>query len=117
MSLKLTLVALFALFAAASSFSLSMNTKQTGTVKFFDVAKGFGFITSDSGDDIFVHQTQIHAPGFRSLADGEQVEFVVEKDEAKGKTFATQVTGPGGEYVQGAPPQPRGGGGYYEDEY
>ena len=46
----------------------------SGTVKWFDVSKGYGFITpSEGGKDIFVHQTEIHAPGFRSLADGEEV--------------------------------------------
>jgi cold shock protein len=48
----------------------------TGTVKWFNDAKGFGFITPENGDkDCFVHHTAIQADGFRSLAEGERVEF------------------------------------------
>jgi cold shock CspA family protein len=83
-------------------------SRSSGTVKFFDVAKGFGFITPDDGaDDVFVHQTAIHAEGFRSLAEGEEVEFSLEMDTGKGKTFASNVTGPNGDFVQGAPKMPR----------
>jgi CspA family cold shock protein len=46
-----------------------------GTVKWFNDAKGFGFITSDDGTDLFVHHTSINAGGFRSLAEGERVTF------------------------------------------
>ena len=47
-----------------------------GTVKWFNDAKGFGFITPENGDkDCFVHHTAIKAEGFRSLAEGDQVEF------------------------------------------
>lgn len=78
--------------------------KETGTVKFFDSTKGFGFITpSGGGDDVFVHQTAIYARGFRSLAEGEEVEFDIGEDPQKGKKFATNVTGPNGGFVQGAP--------------
>uniref|UniRef100_A0A7I4DVH3 CSD domain-containing protein n=1 Tax=Physcomitrium patens TaxID=3218 RepID=A0A7I4DVH3_PHYPA len=64
--------------------------------------KGFGFITPDKGgDDLFVHQTSIHAEGFRSLREGEVVEFQVESSE-DGRTKALAVTGPGGAFVQGA---------------
>lgn len=78
--------------------------KTSGKVKFFDSIKGFGFITPDEGgDDIFVHQTAIFSQGFRSLAEGEEVEFDVAEDSSKGKKFATNVTGPNGGYVQGAP--------------
>jgi cold shock protein len=46
-----------------------------GTVKWFNDAKGFGFITPESGPDVFVHHTAIASEGFRSLTEGEQVEF------------------------------------------
>ena len=51
--------------------------KEAGTVKWFNDQKGYGFISRESGDDIFVHYSAIEADGFRSLAEGDQVEFVV----------------------------------------
>jgi CspA family cold shock protein len=48
-----------------------------GTVKWFNDAKGYGFITPDSGADVFVHHTSIIADGYRSLAEGERVEFEI----------------------------------------
>jgi cold shock protein len=50
---------------------------ETGTVKWFNDAKGFGFITRESGPDVFVHHTAIVSEGFRSLAEGERVQFDV----------------------------------------
>ena len=50
---------------------------EQGTVKWFNDAKGFGFITRQSGEDVFVHHTAIKANGFRSLAEGQQVQFEV----------------------------------------
>jgi CspA family cold shock protein len=47
----------------------------TGTVKWFDTKKGFGFILSPEGKDVFVHYTSIEGEGFRSLKDGESVEY------------------------------------------
>ena len=47
----------------------------TGTVKWFNDSKGFGFITAEDGTDAFVHYGDIQADGFRSLAEGEAVEF------------------------------------------
>lgn len=82
---------------------MKVEMKTTGKVKFFDVVKGYGFITpTDGGKDVFVHQTAIHSSGFRSLAVGESVEFEVEEDNT-GKRSASAVTGPNGDYVQGAP--------------
>ena len=50
---------------------------ETGTVKWFNDAKGYGFITRQNGSDVFVHHSSIEAEGFRSLAEGEEVEFEV----------------------------------------
>ncbi|OOP57321.1 MAG: cold-shock protein [Candidatus Brocadia carolinensis] len=52
-----------------------------GTVKWFNDKKGFGFISQDNGDDVFVHQSSIQADGFRTLAEGDKVEFEVIKDQ------------------------------------
>ena len=48
-----------------------------GTVKWFNDAKGFGFVQQDGGQDVFVHHTAIIAEGFRSLSEGDRVEFEV----------------------------------------
>jgi CspA family cold shock protein len=52
-----------------------------GTVKWFNDAKGFGFITQEGGKDVFVHFSAIEAGGFRSLAEGDEVEFEVVEGE------------------------------------
>ena len=51
-----------------------------GTVKWFDRKKGYGFITADSGEEVFVHFSSITGAGFKFLDDGEKVEFEMEKD-------------------------------------
>lgn len=51
--------------------------QETGTVKWFDVRKGYGFITRDNGQDIFVHKNDLADPYGRALEDGERVSFVV----------------------------------------
>ena len=50
---------------------------KTGTVKWVDSAKGFGFITSDEGNDVFVHFSAINADGFKTLEEGQKVTFEV----------------------------------------
>ena len=52
-----------------------------GTVKWFNDRKGYGFIAQEDGKDIFVHHTAIDMPGFRTLAEGDQVTFDVEMGE------------------------------------
>ena len=49
----------------------------TGPVKFFNEAKGFGFITREGGPDVFVHYSAIQGGGFKTLAEGQQVDFTV----------------------------------------
>lgn len=56
-------------------------TQSQGTVKWFNDQKGFGFITSDKGQDIFVHHSGINSQGFKTLPEGAEVAFDVEKGE------------------------------------
>ena len=85
--------------------------KQIGAVKWFNSEKGYGFIApAAAGEDLFVHQSAINAAGFRSLMEGEEVEFKVVEENGKAK--AIDVTGPNGDFVQGAPRRGGGGGGY-----
>ena len=53
-----------------------MSVRQTGTVKWFNDEKGFGFITPESGADLFVHYRSIQSSGFKSLKEGQQVSFI-----------------------------------------
>ena len=56
--------------------------KLTGTVKWFDSKKGYGFITADNGQDVFVHYTGTSGTGFRTLEEGERVSFnITESDK------------------------------------
>ncbi|GBL60799.1 cold-shock DNA-binding domain-containing protein [Pseudomonas citronellolis] len=54
-----------------------MANRQTGTVKWFNAEKGFGFITPESGPDVFVHFRQIESTGYKTLDEGQRVSFLV----------------------------------------
>lgn len=54
-----------------------MSNRETGTVKWFNDAKGFGFISRESGEDVFVHFRAIQVQGFKTLKEGQRVTFVV----------------------------------------
>ncbi len=61
------------------------GTRVRGKVKWFNDQKGYGFIGTENGPDVFVHQTEIVSEGFRSLAEGDEVEFNLDEGP-KGKT-------------------------------
>jgi CspA family cold shock protein len=68
--------------ASSSAYFNKRNTAtsmETGTVKWFNDAKGYGFISRQNGEDVFVHFSAIQANGFRSLQEGQQVQFDVVK--------------------------------------
>lgn len=56
-----------------------MSERKIGTVKWFNSGKGYGFLTQSNGPDVFVHFTAIQSEGFRTLEEGQQVEFSVEQ--------------------------------------
>ncbi|QLQ04978.1 MAG: cold-shock protein [Anaerolineae bacterium] len=66
-----------------------MSDRVVGTVKWFNGAKGYGFVSQENGDDVFVHYSAIQADGFRNLQQGERVEFEVR--QAKGPHAANVV--------------------------
>jgi cold shock protein len=68
-----------------------MASRESGTVKWFNKDKGYGFIERDSGGDVFVHYSAIRGDGYRSLIDGSRVEFevVVEGKGPQAKEVAT----------------------------
>ena len=69
-----------------------MSNKMTGSVKWFNESKGFGFITPDNGSkDVFVHFSAIQTGGFKTLNEGQKVEFIIQdgqKGPAAGNVFA-----------------------------
>jgi CspA family cold shock protein len=58
-----------------------MSERVTGTVKWFNGAKGYGFIAREEGEDVFVHYSAIQGQGFRNLDEGQSVEFNVEQGQ------------------------------------
>ncbi len=67
-----------------------MAERESGTVKWFNDSKGYGFISRESGDDVFVHYSDIQGGGFKSLREGQKVEFSVEQGDKGPK--ATNVS-------------------------
>ncbi len=70
-----------------------MSTRQTGTVKWFNDEKGFGFITPQSGPDVFVHFRAIKVDGFKTLKEGQQVSFLVVQGQKGLQADEVQVIG------------------------
>jgi CspA family cold shock protein len=64
-------------FTEAQSLTREVESMAQGTVKWFNDAKGYGFITQEGGEDVFVHFNAIQAQGFKSLSEGDKVEFEV----------------------------------------
>jgi CspA family cold shock protein len=56
-----------------------MTDRETGTVKWFNTSKGYGFLSRAEGPDVFVHYSAVQSEGFKNLVEGQQVEFTVEK--------------------------------------
>jgi CspA family cold shock protein len=67
-----------------------MSERMTGTVKWFNNSKGYGFIEQEDGPDVFVHYSAITGEGYRSLNEGQQVEFDIE-DGPKGPQAANVI--------------------------
>ena len=67
------------LIASAATQKRKHNLKEQGTVKWFNASKGYGFIQRQTGEDVFVHFSAIQGDGYRSLNDGQAVEFTVAK--------------------------------------
>ncbi len=70
-----------------------MSEKVTGTVKWFNSAKGFGFISREGGDDVFVHFQAIQSDGYRTLQEGQKVEFVVTQGQKGPQAQEVKVIG------------------------
>ena len=68
---------------------------KTGTVKFYNTQKGFGFIQPDDGSkDVFVHATALEKAGMRGLVEGQKISFDVETDSRSGKSAAANLQNP-----------------------
>lgn len=68
-----------------------MSERIQGTVKWFNAGKGYGFIAREGGEDVFVHFSAVQADGYRSLTEGQRVEFTVERGP-KGLQASNVVT-------------------------
>ncbi len=75
-----------------------MADTESGTVKWFNDAKGYGFISRESGGDVFVHYSDIQGSGFRSLREGQRVEFSVEQGDKGPKAANVRSLDEGTDY-------------------
>ncbi|KAG8070597.1 hypothetical protein GUJ93_ZPchr0006g43766 [Zizania palustris] len=88
-------------FVLCAGGEAKMSERVKGTVKWFNTTKGFGFITpEDGGEDLFVHQSSLMSDGYRSLNEGDAVEFAIGSGD-DGRTKAVDVTAPGGGALSG----------------
>lgn len=69
-----------------------MSNTATGTVKWFNETKGFGFIQQENGPDVFAHFSAITGDGFRTLVEGQKVEFVISQGQKRPSSRANQST-------------------------
>jgi CspA family cold shock protein len=72
-----------------------MSERETGTVKWFNASKGYGFISREEGEDVFVHYSAIKADGFRTLEEGQRVEFNIEETPKGLQAADVKVVGGG----------------------
>eukprot|EP00397_Hematodinium_sp_SG-2012_P064277 GEMP01090543.1.p1 GENE.GEMP01090543.1~~GEMP01090543.1.p1 ORF type:complete len:121 (-),score=35.09 GEMP01090543.1:437-799(-) len=85
--------------------------KVRGNVKWFNPEKGFGFITpQDGSEEVFAHYTDIVTEGFKSLGDGEEIEYILGVDPSNQKPRALEISGPDGAAVTGSQRKRRKGG-------
>jgi CspA family cold shock protein len=70
-----------------------MSERATGTVKWFSGEKGYGFITQEDGPDLFVHYSEIQGGGFRTLNEGDRVEFDITEGKKGKQASAVTVVG------------------------
>ncbi len=67
-----------------------MSSRRNGKVKWFEASKGFGFITDENGQDLFVHFSDIQAEGYKTLSEGEEVSFEIEMAEKGEKAVSVE---------------------------
>jgi len=70
-----------------------MEERTQGVVKWFNATKGFGFISQENGDDLFVHYSEIQGSGYRELEEGAKVEFVITQGNKGKQASAVTVVG------------------------
>jgi cold shock protein len=87
------------MFVPLAQGSKEVADTETGTVKWFNDAKGYGFISRESGGDVFVHYSDILGSGFRSLREGQRVEFTVEQGEKGPKAANVRSLDTGVDYT------------------